>query len=139
MCHLHLEAVAVNQHQAVKGALHAGETDNWLQKQNQSFRETAGTLGVAKSTVWYIPRKKEHTGELSNIKRSGRPQKITVVDDLRILFIRKPFHNIQPREEHSPGGRHVTVYNQEKTSESKYRGFTTRCRQGQIRLCQKNI
>ncbi len=46
-----------------------------------------------------------------------------------------------PREEHSPGGRHVTVrvYNQEKTSESKYRGFTTRCRQGQIRLCQKNI
>ncbi len=30
----------------------------------------------------------------------------------------KPFHNIQPREEHSPGGRRVTVnvYNQEKTS-----------------------
>ncbi len=30
----------------------------------------------------------------------------------------KPFHNIQPREEHPPGGRRVTVkvYNQEKTS-----------------------
>ncbi len=30
----------------------------------------------------------------------------------------KPFHNIQPSEEHSPGGRRVTVkvYNQEKTS-----------------------
>ncbi len=30
----------------------------------------------------------------------------------------KPFHNIQPREEHSPGGRRVAVkvYNQEKTS-----------------------
>ncbi len=26
MCHLHLEAVAVNPHHAVKGALHAGET-----------------------------------------------------------------------------------------------------------------
>ncbi len=51
----------------------------------------------------------------------------------------KPFHNIQPSEEHSPGGRCVTVkvYNQEKTIASKYRAFTTRCKQGQIRLCQK--
>ncbi len=34
------------------------------------------------------------------------------------LHKKKPFHNIQPREEHSPGGRCVTVkvYNQEKTS-----------------------
>ncbi len=38
-----------------------------------------------------------------------------------------PFHNIQPSEEHSPGGTCVKVYNQEKTW-SKYRGFTTRCR-----------
>ncbi len=31
----------------------------------------------------------------------------------------KPFHNIQPSEERSPGGRHVNVkvYNQEKTSQ----------------------
>ncbi len=29
-----------------------------LQKQNKSIREIAGTLGVAKSTVWYILRKK---------------------------------------------------------------------------------
>ncbi len=31
---------------------------------------------------------------------------------------KKPFHNIQPNEEHSPGGSRVTVkvYNQEKTS-----------------------
>ncbi len=30
----------------------------------------------------------------------------------------KPFHNIQPSEEHSPGGRRATVkvYNQDKTS-----------------------
>ncbi len=30
----------------------------------------------------------------------------------------QPFHNIQPREVHSPGGKRVTVkvYNQEKTS-----------------------
>ncbi len=52
------------------------------------------------------------------------------------MIKKKPFHNIQPREEHSPGGRCVTVknYNQEKTIESRYRGFTTRCKQGQI--CQ---
>ncbi len=33
----------------------------------------------------------------------------------------KPFHNIQPSGEHSPGGRHVTVkvYNQEKTSQEQ--------------------
>ncbi len=53
----------------------------------------------------------------------------------------EPVHNIQPRQEHSPGGRCVTVrvYNQEKTIESKYRGFTTRCKQGQIRLCQTHL
>ncbi len=37
-----------------------------LQKQNKSIREIAGTLRVAKSTVWYILRKKD--GELSNVK-----------------------------------------------------------------------
>ncbi len=43
-----------------------------LQKQNKYISETAGTLEVVKSTVWYILRKKkkkERTGELSNIKR----------------------------------------------------------------------
>ncbi len=32
-----------------------------------------------------------------------------------------PFHNIQPKEERSPGGRHATVkvYNQEKTSQEQ--------------------
>ncbi len=86
-----------------------------LQKQNKSIREIAGTLGEVKSTVWYILRKKQRTGELSNIKRPGCPQMTTVVDDRRILSMVK---KIQPREEHSPGGRCVTVkvYNQEKTS-----------------------
>ncbi len=43
-----------------------------LQSQNKSIRETAGALGVAKSTVWYILRKTECTGELSNIKSPGQ-------------------------------------------------------------------
>ncbi len=52
----------------------------------------------------------------------------------------KPFHNIQPREEHSAGGRCVTVKvcNQKKTSQEQIkRVLTTRCEQGQMRLCQK--
>ncbi len=53
--------------------------------------------------------KKKHTDELSNIKRPGRPRRTTVV-----MIGEKPFHNIQPREEYSPGARRV--YNQEKTS-----------------------
>ncbi len=74
-----------------------------LQKQIKSIREIAGS----RSTVWYILRKKKCTGELSNIKRPGCPQRTTVVDDRRILS--KNFHNIQAKEEHSPGGRRVTV------------------------------
>ncbi len=38
-----------------------------LQKQNKSTREIAGTLGAAKSSVCYILRKKDSTGELCNI------------------------------------------------------------------------
>ncbi len=60
-----------------------------LQKQNKSIGEIAGTLRVAKSTVWYILRKKERTGELSNIKRPGRPWRTTVFDDRKILSMVK--------------------------------------------------
>ncbi len=60
-----------------------------LQKQNKSIREIAGTLGVVKSTVWFILRKKERTSELSNIKRPGRPRRTTVEDDRRILSMVK--------------------------------------------------
>ncbi len=57
-----------------------------LLNQNKSIREIAGTFRVAKSTVWYILRKKkECTGELSNIKSPGCPLRTTVVDDRRIL------------------------------------------------------
>ena len=46
----------------------------------------AKTVGVAKSTVWYILKKKERTGEVSNTERPRRPRKTTVVDDRRIIF-----------------------------------------------------
>ncbi len=52
MWHLQLEADSVNPCHAVKGALHESETEIVrLQKQNESIREIAETLGVAKSTV----------------------------------------------------------------------------------------
>ncbi len=70
--------------------MQAKQTIVRFQNQNKSITEIAVTLGVAKSTVWYILRKKtECTGELSNIKRPGRPRRTTVVDDWRILSMIK--------------------------------------------------
>jgi len=72
---LYLEAVAVNTQHAVKGALNGGDTDHpEAEKKKKSIREIAEMLGVAKSTVLYILRKKECTGELVNSKRPGRPR-----------------------------------------------------------------
>ena len=57
MWHLHLEAVAVKPQHAVGLALNARETGHHeVAKNKKSIREIAGTLGVAKSTVWYILR-----------------------------------------------------------------------------------
>ena len=60
-----------------------------LKNQKKPLREIAESLGVAKSTIWYIFMKKECTGELSNTKRPGRPWKTTKVDDGRILSVVK--------------------------------------------------
>ncbi|MCJ8738187.1 hypothetical protein PDJAM_G00032530 [Pangasius djambal] len=60
-----------------------------LKKQHKSIREIAKTLGVTKSTVGYILKKKESTGELNNIERPGSPWKTTKVDDRRILSLVK--------------------------------------------------
>ncbi len=106
-----------------------------------SIREIAGTLGVAKSTVWYILRKKECTGELSNIKRPRCPRMTTVVDDRRILFVVKKNHFTTSSQEKNT--LQEAAVSQSKSTikrrlhKSKYRGFTTRCKQGQIRLFQK--
>lgn len=60
-----------------------------LKKENKSLREIAKTLGVAKSTIWYILKKKECTGELGNVKRPGRPRKTPKEDDGKILSLVK--------------------------------------------------
>ncbi len=66
-------------HHVVKGSLHTRETDDCLASKTKLHqRERAGTLG-AKSTVWFILRKQDRTGELRNIERPGRPRRTTVV------------------------------------------------------------
>ncbi len=107
-------------------------------KNKTNISEIAGTLGVTKSTVWYILRKKERTQQhkkawTSTEDNSGGWSENPVRGE------EKPFYNIQPRDKHSPGGRRVTfkVYNQEKTSPEQIQRFTTRYKQGQIRIWQK--
>ena len=56
--YLQLESVPVtSQYEVQRAAIIR------LNHQNKPIRETAKTLGVTKSTVWYILKKKEHTGE----------------------------------------------------------------------------
>ncbi len=119
-----------------------------LKKQNKPIREIAKTLGVAKTTVWNILKKKECTGELSNTKRPGRPRKTTVVDDRRILSLVKktPFTTVgQIKNTLQEVGVCVSKSTiKRRLHQSEYRGFTTRCKplvsltkqEGQIRVCQ---
>ena len=71
---------------------------NRLKNQNKPIREIAKILAVAKSTICYILKEKEHTGELRNIKSPGRPQKTTVVDNRIIISLVKknPFTTVYP-------------------------------------------
>ena len=87
---------------------------------------------MAKSTVWNIRRKKECTGELSNTKRPGRPRKTTVVDDRIILSLVKinPFTTVgQTKNTLQKVGVCVSKSTiKRRLHQSKYRGFTTRCK-----------
>ncbi len=117
-------------------------------KQNKPIREIAKTLGVTKTTVWNILKKKERTGELSNTKRPGRPRKTTVVDDRIILSLVKktPFTTVgQIKNTLQEVGVCVSKSTiKRRLHQSEYRGFTTRCKplvnpqkqEGQIRVCQ---
>uniref|UniRef100_A0A8C5Q4E8 Transposase n=1 Tax=Leptobrachium leishanense TaxID=445787 RepID=A0A8C5Q4E8_9ANUR len=103
-----------------------------LKKQNKPIREIARTLGVAKTTVWNILKKKERTGELKNTKRPRRPRKTTVVDDQRILsLVKKTQFTTVGQIKNTL--QEVDVYVSKSTikrrlHQSEYRGFTTRCK-----------
>uniref|UniRef100_A0A8C5R1Q5 Transposase n=1 Tax=Leptobrachium leishanense TaxID=445787 RepID=A0A8C5R1Q5_9ANUR len=102
-----------------------------LKNPNKPIREIAKTLGMAK-TVWNILKKKERTGELSNTKRPGRPQKTTVVDHQRIIFLVKktPFTTVgQIKNTLQEVGVCVSKSTiKRRLHQSEYRGFTTRCK-----------
>ncbi len=95
------------------------------------IRETAKTLGVAKTTVWNILKKKERTGELSNTKRPGRPRKTTVVDDRRIISLVKktPFTTVgQIKNTLQEVGVCVSKSTiKRRLHQSEYRGFSMKC------------
>ncbi len=102
-----------------------------LKKQNKPIREIAKTLGVAKTTVWNILKRR-------NAPVSSATPKDPEDHGKQLWWMTEEFfpgeentlHNSWPDQEHSPGGRCmcVKVNNQEKTSPSEYRGFTTRCK-----------
>lgn len=88
------------------------------EKSNKPVRERGRTLGVAKSTVWYSPTKKECTGELKNIITYEKLQKTTVVAE-EFPVEEKLIHSSWPDQEHPLEGRHIClkVNNQQKTSQ----------------------
>uniref|UniRef100_A0A3P9K0U6 Transposase Tc1-like domain-containing protein n=1 Tax=Oryzias latipes TaxID=8090 RepID=A0A3P9K0U6_ORYLA len=103
-----------------------------LRKQKKNMQQIATVLGVAKSTVWYILRKKESTGEVSNAKRPGRPQKTTVVDDGRIISMVK-INLFTTANQVNNTLQEVGVSISKSTikrrlHESRYRGYTARCK-----------
>ncbi len=111
-----------------------------LQKQ-QIHQRDSKNIRSGQINVWYILRKTEHTGELSNIKRPGRPRRTTVVDDRRILsMVKKNPFTTSSQEKNTLQEVCMSMSKstiKRRLHESKYKGFTTTCKQGQIRLCQK--
>ncbi len=90
-----------------------------LKKQNKPIREIAKTLGVAKTTVWNILKRR-------NAPVSSATPKDPEDHGKQLWWMTEEFfpgeentlHNSWPDQEHSPGGRCmcVKVNNQEKTS-----------------------
>lgn len=86
-----------------------------LKRENKSLREIAKTLGVAKSTIWYILKKKECTGELGNVKRPGRPRRTPEADKGEMLSLVKNNGLPTSRQFRKPLGEvgaPTSVYNQ---------------------------
>lgn len=78
----HLADGHLNSQYAVQGDVDANEGGRHeSEKQSRPIGAMVEILGVAKSTLWFTLKKKACTGELSNTKGPGRPQKTTDVDE----------------------------------------------------------
>ena len=82
-----------------------------LKNQNKPIREIAKTLGMAKSTIWNILKRKECTGEVSNTKKTRKTTENNCGGWQKNSFPgeEKPLHNSWPDQEHSPGGRCMCI------------------------------
>ncbi len=90
-----------------------------LKKTKQTHQRDSKNIGVAKTTVWNILKKKERTGELSNTKDpEDHGKQLWWMTEEFFPGEENTLHNSWPDQEHSPGGRCmcVKVNNQEKTS-----------------------
>ena len=100
---------------------------------NQSIRNIAKTLGIPKSTVWFIINNKKTTGELNYVKRPGKLRKTNVVNDQRTHSMgRKPPWQ-QPNRSRTLSWMQEMMcqclpYIKLKTNQQDYRGRTTRCK-----------
>ena len=103
-----------------------------LKNLNKPIREIAKTLGMAKSTVSNILKKKECNSELSNTKRPGRLWKTTVVGDRIIIsLVKKNLFTTVGQIKNSLQEAGVCVSKstiKRRLHQSEYRGFTTRCK-----------
>lgn len=99
---MHLDAVVVKPQHVVKRVFKESETDHYKAKTKEETHQSDSInvrSGQINSSVH--SEKKECSGELWNSKSPRPTQKTTVGDDHRILsMVKKPFHNIHPREEH---------------------------------------
>ncbi len=127
MCHLHLEAVAVNPHHAVKGSLHTSETDDCLASKTKQINQRDS--------------RNIRSGQINSLVHSEKKKRTAVVDDQRILsMVKKNPFTTSSQEKNSLQEADMSMSKstiRRRLHQSKYRGFSTRCKQGQIRLCQK--
>ncbi len=122
-------------HHAVKGALHSRETDKLLGFENECTREIAGTLGVAKSTVWYILRNKRTHWWAPKHKKTcmSRVQQWWMIEN-PLHGTGKPFHNIQEKNNLQEADMSLSKSTvKRRLHQSNYRGFGA----NKARFCQK--
>lgn len=82
---LHLLSETFNM-RSKKVSIQVKKASLGLKKQNESVRKKANTIGLAKSTIRCIFKKKESAGILSNAKRPGKTAK---VDDGGVISLVK--------------------------------------------------
>ncbi len=110
-----------------------------LQKQNKSILLSRDSRNIRSGQINSLvhSEKKECTGKLRHIRRPGLPWRTTVVDDRKILSMVKKtplttFSQVKNTlQEVDVSLSKSTI--KRRLDKNKYRGFTTRCKQVQIR------